>query len=498
MKKTIVSFFIFIILMLLFITLFSSCDFLEKLTKNIEKNFDKDLIQDVAKVITGNTEHTHKYKYYYDGSEHWGFCESCAVLYDRETHEFTSRESVAATCENIGYDVSFCSICGYEKTVFEPQKAHEFQTVDGSELRECINCHKKESPLKEIPETERYGYLYLSSLEKSEIYLRIYKKFSAAVATGKETTEIEEQITRDELSDVYHCFSKDHPEYFWLSKRLKYVYSDTTIKSVELLYYLNGEYLSEAKIAFNKAADEVLAGISSSMTDFEKELYIHDYIVKTNQYDETQDAPLTHTAYAALVYKRSVCDGYSSLFSYLLTRCGIQSAVLSGYSGENHSWNAVKIDGDWYMVDPTWDDPTGQDVGQVLHTYFNCSWNVFSADHSFEDPYGEKIENYYDVPECTSEKYYYFTYFGYESELNADDVERVVRAQIEKGQTEKFQIRIIGIEGTPEEKRNKIETFISKNSDIFDVMARALGKSSLLTLSYSVSIDGNVLTLFGK
>ena len=496
MKKTTVSFLILIISALLLVPLLSSCDFFDDLAKNLGDFLDYGKsVRSVASSAVG--EQTHKFNYSFDEAEHWGFCEDCGVMSFREPHAFVSEESVAATCENIGYDISKCSICKYEKTVFEPQNAHEFQIVDGSDLRECVNCHRKEGPLTEIPESERYGYTYLSSLENSETYLRIYKKLSAAAAVAKDKLELKELITTDELSTIYYCFVKDHPEYFWLANnKYQYTIDGKKIDTLELLYYLHGDHLSEAKVAFNRAADEILSGVLSSMTDFEKELYIHDTIVKKNIYDETTGAPMTHSAYGALVYNYSVCDGYSNLFSYLLTRCGVQSAVIWGYSlGSGHAWNAVKLDGEWYMVDPTWDDPLGNEPDEVSHTYFNCSWDEFSVNHSFEDSAGEKFDNYYDIPECNSEKYNYFSYFGYEGELKTADIEKVVRLQFKKGQTENFQIRINGITGTSDEKKEKIESFVARDPELKSVLARVLGKSSWSIISYSVSDDGSILKL---
>jgi hypothetical protein len=57
------------------------------------------------------------------------------------------------------------------------------------------------------------------------------------------------------------------------------------------------------------------------------------------------------------------------LYQDLLQRVGIPSEVVIS-EAMNHSWNLVQLDGNWYHVDVTWDDPTPDVTGRVLHTHF--------------------------------------------------------------------------------------------------------------------------------
>ena len=233
------------------------------------------------------------------------------------------------------------------------------------------------------------------------------------------------------------------------------------------------------------------------MSDVEKELYLHDAVVKHAVYDVTYSASMNHSAYGNLVLGTSVCDGYTKLLQYLLCRCGILTTTLSGYSGENHSWNVVCLDGEWYMVDPTWDDPVGQEVGKSIHTYFNCPWTVFSQDHAFFTPEGEAIENYFAVPDCTANKYNYFTYYGYEGDLTLNTIDRVIRAQVARGATDEFEIRFTGHGNTAKEKEATISTYVREEANqIYSIIGSALRKSQFaINLSFSVSKDGNILKI---
>ena len=262
---------------------------------------------------------------------------------------------------------------------------------------------------------------------------------------------------------------------------------------------MSAEELPDAKERFNNALDDILSGVSADMSDFEKELYLHDAIVKSNSYDETYEAPMNHSAYGALVLGRSVCDGYSKLFGCLLTQCGILSTTISGYCNENHSWNVVKIDGEWYMVDPTWDDPIGNEPGDASHVYFNCSWKRFSAEHSFMRPNGEIVENYFAIPECTSERYDYFTYFGYECKLENKAVDKLVNDYVDRGERRIFEFRITNLPDAVEEKKAAVGNFVNKDFMLVATLANALGiPIAKVDFSYGVSTDMNVFRITMK
>ena len=438
----------------------------------------------------------HSYVYAHDSEGHWGVCSDCGEKTAVKAHEFSLCETVVATCEHVGYQVFECSDCKYSKIEFSTKTEHDFRTVGDTDVRECVNCHRKESALVELPETERYGYTYLSSLAERDKYLRAYEKISAAIAVGSERASVFEKMTDDEFSTVYHCVVSDHPEYFWVKSVCSYDHTEDEILHVTPSYRMNIDELPLAKEKFNKAADEILSGVSVSMTDFEKELYVHDALVRHNVYDSTYDAPMTHSAYGALVLKTSVCDGYAKLFQFLLTRCGVPATTVSGYAGESHSWNAVKLDGEWYMVDPTWDDPYETKPDYVSHVYFNGSYERFSIDHSFENGEGEKISNYYDVPVCDSDRYDYFGYFGYEGNLSPETIEKVIGMQVEKGERRSFQMRFTNLTGSPEERKEAINNYIG-TVPLTSSIERVLGKTALsISLAYSISDDGNILTIF--
>ncbi|MDO5345209.1 MAG: DUF4358 domain-containing protein [Lachnospiraceae bacterium] len=140
--------------------------------------------------------------------------------------------------------------------------------------------------------------------------------------------------------------------------------------------------LSEINRSILAAAKAVIAEeITDDMSDYEKELAIHDYITGWSRFDygvfgrSSADGFTdgSDTPYGVLIDQSAMCHGYSSTFQLFMDILGIECITVFGIPGGNgveHSWNMVKLDGAWYCVDCAWDDPIG---GSPCHTYFNVT-----------------------------------------------------------------------------------------------------------------------------
>ena len=123
-------------------------------------------------------------------------------------------------------------------------------------------------------------------------------------------------------------------------------------------------------------------------TDYEKVKAIYDYMTEniTYDYDNLDDDSymLKYTAYAALIDKTSVCQGYATLFYRLALEYGIDARIIAGLSsGERHSWNIVKLDGEYYLLDATWD------AGRDEYSYFlkgTDNWEDHAPDAEYAVP----------------------------------------------------------------------------------------------------------------
>lgn len=168
--------------------------------------------------------------------------------------------------------------------------------------------------------------------------------------------------------------------------------------SVGDVYYIKFDYgigEKEIKETISKAHDIISQIVKPGMTDYEKELAIHDYIVTHTQYDYDNFLNNTvpeesYTAYGVLVKGTGVCQGYAAAMHMLLNMAGINTIIVTGTakdgsSTQNHAWNIVEVGGRYYHVDATWDDPITQDGQGILsHQYFNLNDNEMSKDHYWD------------------------------------------------------------------------------------------------------------------
>ena len=123
--------------------------------------------------------------------------------------------------------------------------------------------------------------------------------------------------------------------------------------------------------------------VREDMSDYEKELALHDWMVDYAEYDpgelsshpEEAPSPDNDNPYGFFQYRKAVCLGYSSTFQLFMDLVGIECITVQGTAreGEPHAWNMVRLDGEWYCVGVTWDDPVSSfPVGpEYHHAYFN-------------------------------------------------------------------------------------------------------------------------------
>lgn len=155
--------------------------------------------------------------------------------------------------------------------------------------------------------------------------------------------------------------------------------NDTCLKlTITVRYYTTKEQedLLSARI------EEVLnqLNIKNLPSEFEKVSAIYDYICENITYDYDnlydEDYLLKYSAYAAMVNKTAVCQGYATLFYTMAEQVGLDARVITGQSGGvNHAWNIVKIGDYYYYLDPTWD------AGQEKYSYYlKCEENFEGHD----------------------------------------------------------------------------------------------------------------------
>lgn len=157
----------------------------------------------------------------------------------------------------------------------------------------------------------------------------------------------------------------------------KYSYSNTQ-PTFTVTYQFTYLETAEQRQAVSDKVNEVLANIiTDGMTDEQKEKAINDYIVLNIAYDTSL---VQHSAYAGLFgNKKTVCQGYALLAYKMLTTSGIEARIVTGNAGGPHAWNLVKINGNWYHLDCTWNDPVPDVPNKVSYKYFNLQDDQLSS-----------------------------------------------------------------------------------------------------------------------
>lgn len=260
-----------------------------------------------------------------------------------------------------------------------------------------------------------YGYNSLGSDELKSAYQTIEENMNNLYSSEFTLNN----TTLMEFDEALGAYEEDHPEAFWLSSSSRYSYVDYGDNlEVELNYILEGDELSEAKSEFDLKVEEIIEAAPSDSTDYQTEIYINDYIVDNCEY--SSGASMCHNAYGALINGEAVCDGYSKAFQYLCKKLGIDCVGINGlcpeFNQENgessdtgHMWNCVKIGGEWYHIDVTWNDG---DVHIQRHLYFNLTTETIEKNHTISTLYSERtsddkeLYNSY-VPECSATEYNY-------------------------------------------------------------------------------------------
>lgn len=179
--------------------------------------------------------------------------------------------------------------------------------------------------------------------------------------------------------------------------------------------YLNGTSIPNDRPTAKKLYEQVVSIIDTiiepEMTDYEKELAIHDYIVKNCEYgyvDESKE--YAYRAYGCLVQKTAVCNGYAEAMTLLLSCTGVENRIITGTAGgELHAWNQVKLDGEWYHIDATWDDPVPDGGYYAGHMYFNVPDDIMDDSHTWEEDMFE---------ECSSTDYNYYIFNDLDGNYN--------------------------------------------------------------------------------
>ena len=231
---------------------------------------------------------------------------------------------------------------------------------------------------------------------------------------------LEYSTRADDLYMIYYAMIEDNPELFYLdaAEEPRVILEGLTSGDSATIYFsLNPGIENENYMigAFEYATNRFMEDIDLSVSDEEIELQIHDKLIDLVSYDHPVyesgvGRGLAYTAYGALVddgegrNNSAVCEGYANAFQYLLKKAGIMSVQISGIGGTvvdgipdegYHAWNAVLLDGEWYEVDCTWDDPNFEDhdLDENTITVLQSEEAYFASTHYWYNRTTEEISH---------------------------------------------------------------------------------------------------------
>ena len=212
-----------------------------------------------------------------------------------------------------------------------------------------------------------------TNISKLEEYL--YQQMKAK----NETIDVESYgINLTEIGSIVSGVINEHPDLYFINKGFHYSFSgNSTIAAEVILSY--DDSLDDS--AFQRTTKEALAVVKAEMSDLEKAVALHDYLAVNCEYDkerlEAGTIPdVSYSAYGVLVNRIAVCEGYALAYKYLLNQIGINCYMVTSKE-MNHAWNLIELNGTYYQVDVTWDDPTWDLIGRARHEY------MFRSDDDF-------------------------------------------------------------------------------------------------------------------
>ncbi len=244
----------------------------------------------------------------------------------------------------------------------------------------------------------KYAYSTLTAKQK-KLYELMYNGINEHTKTINVSSS---KAVISDLMPVIRAIEGDNPQIFWINGALSYTYYGKNLKEVTPVYIRSKSETAKIQKTLDKNADKIVKKALEYDNVFERVLYLHDAVINSTTYIQSSD---TYISYAdgPLVYGYALCEGYSKAFTYLCQLIGVEAVNIMGYSGNSHMWSMVKLEGKWYHVDVTFDDPISEKP-TLGHDYFGLTTKEISKTHTIDNPF--------PAPKATATKYNYFNAKG--------------------------------------------------------------------------------------
>lgn len=369
-----------------------------------------------------NGQTTYRYSYSFTLFENDRFSLTTLKLGSDESFSLYTDEGKINYLDNGVYELVFDN--GKEKMYGKiDDGSFQFCNKDGSKWKDKDIRPQGATTTKITPRPGNsiYGYEDLSrnnhGKSMQELYYRMYAACEALVDDSKNITATNGKyifdrinldyyvLTANEAIATWKVFLVENPRYYWLSNTVSV--SGGILEMCVDAAYADGAYRVQCDASINAMASACAGNLTADMSQLEKTLAIHDFILRRMNYayqsdgKTPQNAIWAHNMVGSAEKKSGVCESYAKTYQYLCRLNGLECIIVTGYNGENHAWNMVKIDGKWYGVDCTFDE-TNNDT--ISYSCFGMDAERMNSEYSADTPSDGGVNYLYKLPSLATQE----------------------------------------------------------------------------------------------
>lgn len=302
------------------------------------------------------------------------------------------------------------------------------------------------------------------------------------------------KVTAEDYLAVYQQLYNDEINMFYIDPKIQYsIQSSTrTVASAVIIYKHGTAEITRMEDAVEEEVNKILEGVTPDMSQYDIVKYFHDYICENVVYDDKADN--CNNIYGAFVNKRALCQGMAKAFSYLCGKVGIETLTVTGDAdGIAHMWNMVKIGGEWYHIDPTYDNAESPTHGKyVRYDYFCLDDDTIYSKRSIYD-------QDYEYPKAASSRCNYYVRNGLVGN-DWDSVREILTEQVVRSAAERkvaAQVRCAD-KAVYDEAMNKLFGFSEKQAInvMNDALTMSENKFRTDNISYAYDEGTRIITLY--
>ncbi|MGN0614008.1 MAG: transglutaminase domain-containing protein, partial [Porcipelethomonas sp.] len=150
----------------------------------------------------------------------------------------------------------------------------------------------------------------------------------------------------DCINEITVIFMYDHPEYFWLANSSHFLpFYGVSFDVID--EFQDGTTRQYAKGEIEAVEQDYIDGALQYATEYDMAKYLHDELLRNVSYNK---GDWDQSIASVFLQNETVCAGYAKAYELLCNAVGIDAVMITSII---HGWNAVKIDGNWYLVDVT-------------------------------------------------------------------------------------------------------------------------------------------------